>query len=121
VYNQILVVDDDPEIRTAMREVLVEEGYAVATAENGRAALDYLCRSEAPRMILLDLMMPTMDGWEFLSERERHPALRRIPVAVITASELPAHPVALAPDHCLAKPVDLKSVLRLIERHCGRP
>jgi CheY-like chemotaxis protein len=83
----VLVVDDDPSMRELIRIVLDEEGCAVIEAENGRVALESV-REEPPQLILLDLMMPEMDGFEFLSELRRHEEWRGIPVAVVTAKDL---------------------------------
>ncbi len=83
----VLVVDDDGELRQLLRRMLEPEGYAVVEAENGRVALERL-RDVKPSVILLDLMMPEMDGFEFVAELRRHEAWRAIPVVVITARDL---------------------------------
>jgi len=87
----VLVVDDDEDIRLAMSDTLEAEGYAVLLAENGLDALAKLRASSAlPNLILLDLMMPEMDGFEFITELRRHDEWRSIPVVVITARDLTA-------------------------------
>jgi CheY-like chemotaxis protein len=83
----VLVVDDDPTVRHLFRRLLEPEGYVVAEAENGRAALERL-RDVSPSVILLDLMMPEMDGFDFAAELRRHDAWREIPIIVITARDL---------------------------------
>jgi two-component system, NtrC family, sensor kinase len=83
----VLVVDDDVTLRQLLRRMLEPEGYAVVEAENGRVALDRL-REVSPSVVLLDLMMPEMDGFEFVSEFRRHDAWRAIPIVVITARDL---------------------------------
>jgi GAF domain-containing protein/CheY-like chemotaxis protein len=83
----VLVVDDDAEVRQLLRRMLESEGYAVVEAENGRVALERL-RGEPPSLILLDLMMPEMDGFEFVAELRRHEDWRAIPIVVITARDL---------------------------------
>jgi CheY-like chemotaxis protein len=83
----VLVVDDDPDVRLLLRRMLERAEYAVAEAEHGRAALARLAEL-TPELILLDLMMPEMDGFEFLDELRRRPAGRSIPVVVFTAKEL---------------------------------
>jgi GAF domain-containing protein/CheY-like chemotaxis protein len=83
----VLVVDDDAGLRQLLRRMLEPEGYAVVEAENGRAALDRL-REVSPSVILLDLMMPEMDGFEFVAEFRAHEAGRAIPIVVITARDL---------------------------------
>jgi PAS domain S-box-containing protein len=82
----VFIVDDDRDIREALTETLEDRGVAVITAKNGREALDLLrSGKEQPSAILLDLMMPVMDGYVFLEEKRRDPAIAGIPVAVITA------------------------------------
>ncbi len=82
----ILVVDDDPVLRELLRRILEKEGYAVLEAENGRVGMERMRLS--PGLILLDLMMPEMDGFEFVAELRRHEAWRATPVVVVTAKEL---------------------------------
>jgi CheY-like chemotaxis protein/anti-sigma regulatory factor (Ser/Thr protein kinase) len=83
----VLVVDDDVEVRQLFRRMLEPEGYTVVEAPNGRAALERL-RDVSPSVILLDLMMPEMDGFEFVAEFRRHEAWRAIPIVVVTAKDL---------------------------------
>jgi CheY-like chemotaxis protein len=112
-----LVVDDDRDIREALKEILEDEGYPVATAANGREALAVLARLPRPCVVLLDLMMPVMDGWEFLREGRARAALTDVPVFVVTASsiaEAPAGATAL-----LKKPFDISRVLKILQEHCG--
>jgi len=85
----ILVVDDDAALRELLRRILEGAGYTVMEAENGRVALERL-RSASPGVILLDLMMPEMDGFEVVAEVRRHEAWRAIPIVVVTAKELTA-------------------------------
>src|SRR5262245_57222498 len=82
----ILVVDDQPEIRSMFTALFEDEGYTVVCAANGREALDYLHQTtDLPGVILLDLAMPVMTGWEFVQEQQCDPALAPIPVILITA------------------------------------
>ncbi|MGH7340554.1 MAG: response regulator, partial [Candidatus Rokuibacteriota bacterium] len=83
----VLVVDDDVELRQLLRRMLEPEGYTVVEAENGRVALERL-RDLSPSVVLLDLMMPEMDGFEFVAEFRRHEPWRSIPIVVITARDL---------------------------------
>ena len=85
--HPVLVVDDDAGLRQLLRRMLEPEGYTVVEAENGRVALDRL-RDVSPSVILLDLMMPEMDGFEFVAEFRRHDAWRAIPIVVVTARDL---------------------------------
>jgi CheY-like chemotaxis protein len=83
----VLIVDDDAGIRELLRRMLEPEGYAIVEAENGRVALERL-RGMSPSVVLLDLMMPEMDGFEFVTEFRRHESWRAIPIVVITARDL---------------------------------
>jgi GAF domain-containing protein/CheY-like chemotaxis protein len=85
----VLVVDDDPSVRLLLRRILEAEGYAVIEADNGRAALGRM-GERVPGAILLDLMMPEMDGFEFLSALHEREAWRQIPVVIVTAKDLTA-------------------------------
>jgi two-component system, NtrC family, sensor kinase len=85
----VLVIDDDPVLRDLLRRMLEREGYAVVEAEHGRVALERV-RERAPGAILLDLMMPEMDGFDFLEELRRDGAGREVPVVVLTARDLSA-------------------------------
>jgi CheY-like chemotaxis protein len=82
---RVLVIDDDPLIRDTMREILVESGYQVLTAAHGGEALDLLRKGPRPGAIILDLMMPVMDGWQFLEEKARDHALSAVPVLIHSA------------------------------------
>jgi CheY-like chemotaxis protein len=114
----VLVVDDDPDIRDSLREVLEDEGYAVACVGNGREALDYLkATSPHPCVILLDLMMPVMDGWQFRREQKQDPAIADIPLVVITATG--KRPVLIDAAELVMKPLDLNRLFEAIERYCA--
>jgi two-component system OmpR family response regulator len=112
--HHILIVDDEPGMRTFLTSALEDAGFAVATAVNGREAL--LCVAEdQPELVLLDLNMPVMSGWEVLDrlrEAERH-----VPVVVMTAGNRAAAPLAGQPvDGYLAKPFDLDTLLDVVDR-----
>jgi CheY-like chemotaxis protein len=85
----VLVVDDDPDFRELARRMLEREGYTVIEADNGRAALDRLHAGQ-PGVVLLDLMMPEMDGFDFVAAVRDEPAWRSVPIVVITAKDLSA-------------------------------
>lgn len=85
--GRVLVVDDDPEVREVLVRTMQRHGWAAATADDGRAALDALA-AQKPDLILLDLMMPRMDGFEFVAELRQRPDWRAIPIIVITAKTL---------------------------------
>jgi CheY-like chemotaxis protein len=85
----VLIVEDDPATRELLERLLTSEGWAVASAENGRVGLEKL-QHYTPSLILLDLMMPVMDGCEFATELRREERWREIPVVVLTAKDLTA-------------------------------
>lgn len=113
----VLVVDDDPDIRDGVADVLSLSGYSVITAENGRAALDLLAMRPLPALILLDLMMPVMDGWAFLAEVRASERLAPIPVVILSAMERSRVPQSAG---YLRKPFDLDDLLSIVERHVPR-
>jgi CheY-like chemotaxis protein len=118
VMATILVVDDDPDVRTLLEAYLQTAGYEVVTASNGQDALRRLSDAQ-PSLILLDLMMPVMDGEEFLRHQKRQPAVRDIPVVCLSArhdAKQAASRMGLA--DCLGKPFDLDAVLTAVRRHC---
>ena len=112
----ILVVDDDAAILEAMRDFLELEGFSVREARNGREALRLIHDGLRPALILLDLMMPTMTGWEFAQEVAADPALRDLPICVMTATG-PTKPVAGAVVAVIPKPLPLDRLLDVIRRH----
>lgn len=107
----ILVVDDDDDIREALVGLLRDAGMSVIEANNGRQALE-MARSSSPRLILLDLMMPVMDGFAFLREREQSDVLALIPVVVITASGRSEVPGAQG---VLQKPFSVDELLEAVK------
>src|ERR1700690_1314554 len=114
----VLVIDDHAEIRSSLREVLTDEGYEVACVGNGREALDHLkAASPRPCVILLDLMMPVMDGWQFRKEQKLGPEVADIPLVVITATG--KRPVLVDASELVMKPLDLNRLFEAIERYCG--
>jgi CheY-like chemotaxis protein len=84
---QIMVVEDDIDTREMLQRTLEKEGWQVVTAENGRVALDTMTASQ-PHLILLDLMMPEMDGFQFVTEIQQHEKWQKIPIIVVTAKDL---------------------------------
>jgi CheY-like chemotaxis protein len=112
----IVVVDDDTDLRETIGELLCEEGHDARLFENGRAALDFLRVAERPKLILLDLMMPEMDGWQFREEQLKDEALRDIPVVVLTASRgLDGRPIAA--QEVLFKPLGLGELIDAVQRN----
>lgn len=116
----ILVVDDDPDIREIVADILVDEGYDARGAENGQQALRMLREGGLrPDLILLDMMMPELDGWGFCAEQQRSRDLATIPVVLFTAHELPGHAAEqMQVAGFLKKPVRLAQLLDAVRRHC---
>ena len=112
----ILLVEDDHEVRTAMVDFLGAEGFRVAEAANGLEALRLLRGGLRPAVILLDLTMPVMDGFEFLAERARDPQLATLPVVVTSAANRRGDDIAGY--DFLPKPAPLETFLAVIERNC---
>jgi CheY-like chemotaxis protein len=113
----VLIVDDDDGFRAIMLEILQGFGYDVHCAENGLVALDQLRHGLRPGIILLDLMMPKMNGWEFLELQRQEPALAHIPVAILSGVDnLKAKAASLGVSASLGKPVDLDILLEVIEQ-----
>jgi CheY-like chemotaxis protein len=109
----VLVVDDNIDAVDALAQILEYEGYAVATAYDGREALEYLGSHPTPDLIVLDLMMPIMSGWELRAELAKVPALAKMPIVVMTAL---AQAAEIEADAILAKPIDLKRLLLVMDR-----
>jgi CheY-like chemotaxis protein len=116
----IMVVEDDLDLRDTLADLLSLEGYAVVTAVDGRTALDWLRNGgPEPHVIILDLMMPGMSGWEFRRQQLADPALAHIPVIVTTASSnIHTHPIDVP--IVLAKPVAVEILVASIERAAVR-
>lgn len=115
----VLVVEDDAAILECLRDALEFEGYKVHTATDGEQGLTLLSKIERPCLILLDLMMPVMDGWGFLQAKKQSDVLATIPVVVVSAAGERARQVEA--DGYVKKPIDLDYLIGVIQRHCGKP
>lgn len=113
----VLVVDDDPDIREALCELLEDEGYRAVSASNGREALVYLSSKERPCIILLDLMMPIMDGWEFRRRQQADPAVAHVPVIVLSALDS-GRAMNVSANAFLKKPLDFDRLITLVRNYC---
>ncbi len=111
----VLVVEDDEDIREAIAQILREEGYEVALAENGQHALELLGEVERPCLLLVDLIMPEMDGWQLLQALSTHDRFATIPVVVMSAMP---HPTRLEGQTVVKKPIDLPIMLQIVREHC---
>ncbi|HVV82053.1 MAG TPA: ATP-binding protein [Kofleriaceae bacterium] len=115
----VLVVDDDEALRESVCELLEEEGVRAVPCDSGAAALAYLRAGHPPpAVILLDLMMPVMNGWQFRGEQRRDPALASIPVVAMTATR---DVKGLEVDEVLFKPIGFHKLLEAVRRHVGAP
>jgi CheY-like chemotaxis protein len=117
--HPVLVVEDEPDIREVMVAILESEGYVARAAAHGAEALAHLRAGLTPCIILLDLMMPVMDGWTFCQERDKDPALATIPIIVVSAvaRKDPKNAGLRAVDH-LPKPLDVATLLSAVQRYC---
>lgn len=117
--GSILVVDDDEDVCDAIRESLEDAGYDVAVAENGAQALASLRASEIkPALVLLDLMMPIMDGAQFLRELRTDDELRDLTVVLFSADGgAHANATVLGANEGLRKPVQLRDLIAMVEKH----
>lgn len=115
--HHILIVEDDIYIRETLQMALELEGYVVRTAAEGAKGLEALNQTELPCLILLDLMMPIMNGWEFAEAVGKDSVLSQIPIAVVSAfaekaSKIPAKAV-------INKPIDMDLLLKIVQECCG--
>jgi len=113
--HQILVVDDDEGIREAMVSILQVMGYSVASAINGKDALDYLRNAATPDLIISDLAMPIMDGRQFRREQVKEPRLAKIPVIVVSAL---SDQTDIDANEIFIKPVEVEILLAAVDRYC---
>jgi CheY-like chemotaxis protein len=124
VGEHVLVIDDDTGIREALRDVLQAEGYAVDVAADGSQALELLQTHESsgdylPRVILLDLNMPGMNGWEFRAAQRLDPRLLAIPVVILTADgQARLKATSLGVPVGLTKPIGLDDLLSTVDAYC---
>ena len=118
--KHIVVIEDDTDLRETLKDLLEMEGFRVITASNGREGLHQIEQKGQPCLILLDLMMPVMNGWEFLEvlRRERTASLARTPVAVVSAAADIADVERDYGCSVLKKPVSLERLFALAHAHC---
>jgi CheY-like chemotaxis protein len=116
----VLLVEDDDDIREVIQDALERRGYLITAVEDGREALDHLEATPVkPSLILLDMTMPTMSGWEFLQEQAKHPSFAAIPVVVLSAvANLDKQAQSKQWAGILTKPVSLEKLLSTVARFC---
>ncbi|ATB26819.1 response regulator [Melittangium boletus] len=112
----VLVVDDDPDILEALSEILEAEGFEIRRARNGKEALERL-EPDPPRLILLDLMMPVMDGWEFAQRMRQKSSVAHIPIIVLSADRNVGSKASdIGAVGHLAKPFELTDLLKMVHQ-----
>lgn len=118
--GSVLIVEDDEAIRETLADILQYEGYVVTTACDGRDALLRLHSGATPSLILLDLMMPRMNGWEFRVEQLSRQEMAGIPIIILSGAH-DAHRQAtlLNANGVLSKPIEVIKLLELVRIHCG--
>lgn len=121
--KNVLVVDDDVAIREMLAMTLEDEGYVVSSASNGLEALNQLrAQPESACLILLDLNMPIMTGWEFRTLQQQDPTLAGIPVVVVSADRAVQHNTSVLDVVAyLTKPIDFNHLITLVDRFCNDP
>lgn len=115
----ILIVEDDPDTRNALTECFIDSGYLPLAVSDGVEALNHLRAGHRPALIVLDLMLPRIDGWRFLAIVAESSGLAGIPTVVCSGADLTAQPPGVPPDHVLTKPLDVDQLLGFAARYCG--
>jgi CheY-like chemotaxis protein len=120
----ILVVEDNQDIRDAVEDLLRQEGYRVYGVQNGREALLALKKIPGRPLVLLDMMMPVMSGWDFFEARHKEPNIGQLPIVVMSAlgpSAALAHQTKSLPAvGYVTKPIPLEGLLEIVAQHCTR-
>ena len=116
----VLIVEDDDDVREFMEVLVSSYGYDTMTARDGEEALAKM-RERKPCMVLLDLQMPRMDGWEFRERQLQDVALARVPVVCVTAFFDPEQVTRKLGLRCIPKPADFPAVIDAVQTVCGYP
>lgn len=114
----VAIIEDDTEFRNMLRELLEEEHYRVVAVGNGAEALEALRGETKPNVILLDVSMPVMDGFDFLRFRNDDPDLATVPVVLVTNARPHERPT-IGVNSVVRKPIDIDEILFAIKRYCG--
>ncbi len=115
----ILVVEDESDVRAGLAGLISHHGYAVETAANGKEALTKLDTMPPPCLILLDLMMPEMNGWELRAQLLARKDLAEVPVVLVSGTAgLEQIARTLKASGCLPKPVDFERLVGIIQAYC---
>lgn len=113
----VAVIEDDSEFRNMLRDLLEEEQYRVVAVSNGAEALEALRGESVPNVILLDVSMPVMDGFDFLRFRNEDPRLAAVPVVLVTNAKPNERPT-IGVNDVVRKPIDIDEILYAIKRYC---
>ena len=114
----VAIVEDDSEFRNMLRELLEEAQYRVVAVANGAEALEKLRGETLPNVILLDVSMPVMDGFDFLRYRNEDPQLATVPVVLVTNAKPHERPT-IGVNDVVRKPIDIDEILFAIKRYCA--
>lgn len=118
MIKRILIVEDDNSIRELLVELLQSEGYEVGSAINGLEGINYLQNNSAPDLILIDLMMPIMDGYTFRTEQLKNAKWSKIPIVVMSAEANAKEKLKnFGITAFLSKPVELETILKAVEQY----
>ena len=120
--NSILIAEDNDDIRETIADALKSEGYAVYTSKNGKEALEQLELIPSPALVLLDLMMPVMNGWEFLDvtkQKDLFPRHKVVTLSAVPATESLEDQTPLLTEGRLHKPIVLETLLATVKMHCA--
>ena len=117
----VLLVEDDTELRDALAEALADAGYLVSVASNGREGLDKIKDDPQPGVVLLDLLMPVMNGWEFCDVMKGNPKTAQVPIVVMSGavSHDPESPYFIGAEDFIAKPINMSDLLAKLEKYLG--
>ena len=119
--HRLLLVEDDHDIRETIAEMLIDEGYDVVTASDGREGLERLGSMGPVCLVLLDLMMPIMDGWQMRAAMLADPAIADIPVVVVSgAADLDTAVASMRVAGRLTKPMRGEALLEIVGKYCAR-
>lgn len=113
----ILIIEDSKDVQDSLKMALEIDGYNVVTANNGKEALDKLKKIPTPCLILLDLMMPIMNGWEFMDIINKDILLSAIPIVIVSAFSNKGDNFKVL--EYIQKPIDLNTLLSTVSKHCG--
>jgi CheY-like chemotaxis protein len=117
--STVLVVEDDDDLRDVVLQTLERNGFSVAGVRDGQEALDWLAKEPLPNLILLDLMMPRMSGWEFRRRQLADARFAGVPVVVMTATHT-LDEAAIHADDILRKPLSFAALVKTIKRYARR-